>query len=246
MNMKHIRYLVISDIHGCYDEFMELLELTNYNPKHDQLILLGDYVDRGKDSKRVLDKVMELVKNGAIAIRGNHDDWFIKFISSPQFQSNSALINEYLSKGVGGLHTINSYIDFDVTKTSMEQIAEKIKNNCKHHIQFLSQLPYYYETDDYIFVHAGINSTIHDWRNDLIGMSWIRWDFINKPTNLKKQVVFGHTTCKVIHNSNNIWIDKDKIGIDGACCFGGQLNCLEITDSELNQFHVKRNLYRSV
>ncbi|MEH7524971.1 hypothetical protein V7149_17075, partial [Bacillus sp. JJ1503] len=110
------------------------------------------------------------------------------------------------------------------------------------HIQFLLNLPYYHETKDYIFVHAGINPFISDWKTDISNLNWIRWDFINNPIrNVVQTIVFGHTTCRTIHNSNNIWLSDDKIGIDGACCFGGQLNCLEITEKEINQYHVSND-----
>ncbi|MEH7524970.1 metallophosphoesterase family protein, partial [Bacillus sp. JJ1503] len=101
------RTLVISDIHGCHDEFVKLLDITKYNPTEDQLILLGDYIDRGKDSKKVIDKVMELVSNGAIALRGNHDDWLLCFLSDPEKTAS------YLAEGVGGFNTLISYLGLD-------------------------------------------------------------------------------------------------------------------------------------
>jgi predicted phosphodiesterase len=59
INIKRI--LAISDIHGCLDEFNELLEKVKYNQSEDQLILLGDYIDRGLKSKQVVEKVMEYI-----------------------------------------------------------------------------------------------------------------------------------------------------------------------------------------
>jgi len=229
------RTLVISDIHGCYDEFVRLLEVANYNPIEDQLILLGDYIDRGKDSKKVIEKVMELVKQGAIALRGNHDDWFLCFLA------NHEKSREYLLEGVGGFNTLISYLGLDYLKkeTNLDNVVKRIKGEYSEHLRFLVNLPYYYETDDYVFVHAGVNPfSFSDWRNEPETLSWIRWEFINRPTSLDKTVIFGHTSCRTIHNSNDIWVSDDKIGIDGACCFGGQLNCLEITDKEISQYHV--------
>ena len=67
------RILVISDIHGELKLFDSLLEKVKYDADEDQLILVGDYVDRGPDSKGVLNRVSELKRNGAVVLRGNHD-----------------------------------------------------------------------------------------------------------------------------------------------------------------------------
>ncbi|WP_227779564.1 metallophosphoesterase [Paenibacillus sp. P13VS] len=68
------RTIMISDIHGCIDQLNQMLHLIQFNSIDDQLILLGDYVDRGPNIKAVVDKVIELVtEHHAIALRGNHD-----------------------------------------------------------------------------------------------------------------------------------------------------------------------------
>lgn len=75
------RTIMVSDIHGCIDPINQLLHDINYNSKYDQLILLGDYVDRGPNSKEVVKEVIQLVKeHHAIALRGNHDQRFVDFI----------------------------------------------------------------------------------------------------------------------------------------------------------------------
>src|SRR5699024_9631110 len=71
------RMLASSDVHGKIEEFELLLEKANYNASRDQLILVGDYVDRGPDSRAVLNRVIELKAEGAIVLRGNHDDMMV-------------------------------------------------------------------------------------------------------------------------------------------------------------------------
>ncbi|WP_308860236.1 metallophosphoesterase [Paenibacillus radicibacter] len=79
--MQIKRRLVISDIHGCYDEFIRLLGKVFYNHKEDQLILLGDYCDRGKNSKKVIELIKYLNEEcGAIVLKGNHDQMFVESI----------------------------------------------------------------------------------------------------------------------------------------------------------------------
>ncbi|WP_308860235.1 hypothetical protein [Paenibacillus radicibacter] len=103
-------------------------------------------------------------------------------------------------------------------------------------------MPYYHEDDNNIFVHAGINPFYADWRkqseDDFI---WIRDIFIKCKTSLDKKVVFGHTPTIKIHDKEEIWFGEDKIGIDGGCCFGLQLNLLEISNEGYKTYFVRKN-----
>ncbi|PZT52204.1 hypothetical protein [Paenibacillus silvae] len=81
-----------------------------------------------------------------------------------------------------------------------------------------------------------INPFLTDWRNTSESdFFWIREQFYKNHTNLNKKVVFGHTPTVHLHESSDIWFDSkgDKIGIDGACAYGKQLNLLEITEEGL-------------
>lgn len=68
-----MRLLVMGDIHGEYTIMQTVLEKADYKLRQDQLILLGDYVDRGNESCKVVDAVKDLVANGAVALLGNHE-----------------------------------------------------------------------------------------------------------------------------------------------------------------------------
>lgn len=236
------RILAISDIHGCYEEFDKLLGLVKYNSARDQLILVGDYVDRGKDNKKVVSFVKELVDTyGAIALKGNHDQMFVDYVKKPHIYSN---VYNYLRNG--GETTLRNYVkDFDDYQwhdESYKKWAEEVMLQHGDDICFLDDLPYYHETEDYIFVHAGINPHLNDWkyttREDFI---WIRDQFLNHNHSHEKTVIHGHTPVVNLHDKHDIYFGNKKIGIDGACAYGGQLNCLEIKDGELKQFQIKRN-----
>jgi serine/threonine protein phosphatase 1 len=235
------RILTISDIHGCYDEFNKLLGLVKYNSTKDQLILLGDYVDRGKDNKKVVSFVRELVNTyGAIALKGNHDKMFLDYVKFPQ-----NYLNVYNYFNNGGETTLRNYIeDFDSYQwqgESYKKWASEIMMQHSDDVCFLDELPYYHETDEYIFVHAGINPFLKDWKftthEDFI---WIRGQFLNRNHEHDKIVIHGHTPTVNLHKSYDIFFGNKKIGIDGACAFGGQLNCLEIKDGEFKQYHVSK------
>lgn len=147
------RNLMISDIHGHLNAFEQLLAKVDYQPAHDQLILLGDYIDRGPASKETIEFVMDLQANGAIVLRGNHDDWFLQWLQDPSQVSPNFLLN-------GGMETIQSYLhelgdDFSIQKQT--EWATSIRENHPTHINFLNDLPLYYEHEAFICVHAGID-----------------------------------------------------------------------------------------
>lgn len=100
----------------------------------------------------------------------------------------------------------------------------------------MDSLPLYMETENAIFVHAGINLNADDWRDETDKMLWIRNEFIYSTKIPEKRVFFGHTPTPFIHNDNNnfdIWVSSDnmKVGIDGAVSMGGQLNVLRIDEN---------------
>jgi Predicted phosphohydrolases len=235
-----LRTLCISDIHGCFDQFEQLLKVAKYNPDKDKLVLLGDYVDRGMKSKQVLAKAMQLHKEyGVIVLKGNHDDMFVKAIRDKEDQL--WLYN-------GGIHTVTSYYGSEELQDGFDwdtydRAKKFIISNYNHHVNFLEKLPLYHEDDDHIFVHAGINPFYgEEWKEkqseeDFI---WIRDIFYRNETQVNKTVVFGHTPTRNLHNSYDIWFDerRDKIGLDGACAYGGQLNCLEISNEGYKNYSV--------
>lgn len=231
------RLFVISDIHGCLDQFKALMDKINYRPNVDMLILLGDYIDRGPKSKEVVEMILHMVNNEkVIALRGNHDQRFIDLMKT----KHSKVYKEFLK--YGGIEALRSYYP-NYKNESMNAILDFLNQEYYSHIQFLKRTLYYYENDHFIFVHAGLNPKFRNWRNqpssDLLN---IREPFIYNDTHLNKIIIFGHTPTSVIHNSADIWFSKDKIGIDGGCALGQQLNCLEIlNENEFKQHQVFYN-----
>ncbi|WP_282935800.1 metallophosphoesterase family protein [Paenibacillus sp. RC67] len=236
------RTLVISDIHGCYASFNELLNTVRYMPEQDKLILLGDFVDRGPKSKEVIEQVIGIVEAGqAIALRGNHDQRFLEVMDNSANEHATQRFFEY-----GGHQTLSSYCsgtplwNDSEEGRNLEAARAYIQQTYGHHLAFLNQLPYYYEDDHHIYVHAGINPEYVNWKEQpLLDFLWIRDPFYSKPTIVEKTVLFGHTRAIKMHDTAHIWFGGDKIGIDGGCAYGMQLNCLEITNGqEYRAYHV--------
>jgi serine/threonine protein phosphatase 1 len=234
-----MRTLVISDIHGYFDQFNALLTKVGYDVNQDQLILLGDYVDRGSNSKSVVEQVMQLHSRGAVVLLGNHDQMFLDAI----FRGEHMM---WLSNG--GQGTFFSYCGNDwfgednVTNERYYEGVEFIKKNFAHHLEFLSSLPYFYEDNKHVFVHAGLDPDAStNWREQgRDNFLWIREKFLFRETGINKQLVFGHTpTVNMQPGNPGLWWQSDKVGIDGGMCFGHQLNCLEITNGKYYEHSYK-------
>lgn len=234
------RTLVISDIHGCYDELNQLLELVKYSPSVDKLVLLGDYCDRGFNSRKVIEQVKLLVEEwGVIALRGNHDQMFKDAIEKDEDQI-------WIQNG--GLGTIESYVGSEFIESGYwygeyVKAKELIKKYYSHHIEFIKSLPVYYEDDKHIYVHAGLNPLYENWKEQPTeNFLWIRNLFLDNPTTVNKTVVFGHTPTIHLQDTEDVWFGKGKIGVDGGCVFGFQLNCLEINEEGYKTYHVEKEL----
>lgn len=239
------RTIVISDVHGCVNELNGLLEAAEYDSKRDQLLLIGDYVDRGPNSKETVKRVMELVlENGAIALRGNHDQRFVDLVR----QGSAAVRAKFAEHG--GMQTLASYCGTvfsegawdGISEERFGQLREEIAAAHGQHIAFLGNLPLYHEDEGHIYAHAGINPRYEDWKQQPEhDFMYIKSEFYENKTGLEKTVVFGHTRATDLHGSPEAWFGGDKIGIDGGCAYGKQLNALIIGRSgEYRTLSVKK------
>ena len=166
----------IGDIHGCLKTFQTLLEQINYSTE-DELILLGDYVDRGPDSKGVFDHIFHLREEGykVMCLMGNHEQMLLDFKKDDKGRKSWLLH--------GGVQTLMS---FD---------TETVRDIPVKYIDFMTNLPSYYTTDDFIFVHGGLNFTKRNPFKDEYAMLWERawYKQVNYKWLGKKIIVHGHT-----------------------------------------------------
>ena len=185
------RLIAIGDIHGEIEKLNELLRQLEPK-KDDTLVFLGDYIDRGKHSKEVIEKLIALSQEtNCIFLKGNHEQMLLKIIETKSENDvNFWLVN-------GGAQTFDSY-------GSCEKIFEL-------HSDFFRQLKLYYLTDKYLFVHAGIRPDKPLEEQEEEDFLWIRDNFINNKHNLKQKIIFGHTAFYKPYEEN------DKIGIDTGC-----------------------------
>lgn len=223
-----MRKIVIGDIHGCLAKLKMLLDKVDYDENQDLLILLGDFIDRGPDSKGVLEFVMGL-KGELITIGGNHDEWLVEWVNTWD-----GSMDGYLSRNVGGTDTLRSFIpSFDPSSSYSRDYAKMVmKSKFASHLKILEDTLDYWEDEHFIYVHAGINPFLSDWRStSRQEFRWMRDPFLTTSHEQEKTVIFGHTPVKGLHrnrHNHNPWHGDRKIGIDGGCVFGGQLNALVI------------------
>lgn len=218
------RIIAISDIHGELDMLRALLKTTQYSKHTDQLILLGDYVDRGPDSKGVIDMVRSLADDGAIVLRGNHDQM---------------MIDAYYGRDNGWERWMRNHCESTLRTYDCEisGAACPLSQAFQAHVEFLDSLPYFYETDDYIFVHAGVVPGEHPSESDTFKLIWIREDFYEH-YNGHKTVIFGHTPTPFLNGKeetrySEVYLGTNNIiGIDGAATYGGRLNALILPSGE--------------
>lgn len=169
------RKICISDIHGCVATCKALLEQLQFT-KEDTLYLLGDYIDRGPDSKGVIDYIKELQEQQyqVVALRGNHEQM---------------LINDHMAETKRGWHDMGD-------EALLKSFGLKnLKLLPLSYIDFCNTLPYYHIDDDFIAVHAGINCTHDRPLEHSEELLWIRnwYETINYDWLGDKIIIHGHT-----------------------------------------------------
>lgn len=217
---------VIGDVHGCYTKLEKLL--TYWNPDSQQLIFVGDLIDRGEHSRDVVQLAMKLQQEyGAAVIGGNHEDMLLEWLNAPRQHAS------FYYK-VGGKETLASFYNKKMTQNeSPVKLAEQMQQDFHEEIEFLRSLPDYIEHNEHLYVHAGVNLDLANWKYS--GRQFfrtIREPFHEGENETGKTIVFGHTPTRRIHpdKRDDIWTSgcQTKIGIDGAAVFGGKLHGLHV------------------
>ena len=209
--------IVIGDVHGCLSKLKGLMDKIAIDQEKDTLVFIGDYIDRGKSGKDVVDYVISIQEKykNTVCLLGNHEQMFMRYLEG---------LDEDLYLANGGMATLESY------KISFSDNIEERK--CKipeKHRQFFKSLLPYYETDKYIFVHAGVRPDIPLNKQTMDDLLWIRYEFIYSENDFGKTVVFGHTPFA------NPLIEKNKIGLDTGAVYGGKLTCVELPALKIYQ-----------
>ncbi len=188
-----MRY-AISDIHGCNKTFHALLAQIKLKDT-DTLFLLGDYVDRGPDSKGVLDTIMTL-RCQVVALRGNHEELMLTAWGDGDFVNQESYDYHFWMVNGGG--------------ATLRSLAG---TNIRPYLAFLKELPPFVALEDFYLVHAEFDFSLRDpfGRMGETSMLWSR----GKPYHGKKPVICGHTPQT--REQITAGLKTNKMNIDNGC-----------------------------
>lgn len=220
---RHTRVYCIGDIHGRADLLNELHEKILVDAEGfagDKLIVyLGDYIDRGLQSKAVIDLLINHPLEGfqSIFLRGNHEQILLDFLNL-----DPSIVLQWFN--FGGQATMLSY-GVSVTgipvgekiKQLQSDLADKLPDD---HLHFINQLKFYYENGGYFFVHAGVKPKCPLIKQQAGDMMWIRDEFLSSTFQFEKMIVHGHSIVDQPEQKIN------RIAIDTGAYISGCLTSL--------------------
>lgn len=212
------RVIAVGDIHGCSTALNALISAIDPQPD-DTIVTLGDYVDRGIDSKGVLDLLIELESRcRLVPILGNHDQMMLHARdgrSDLQFWLNC-----------GGDAALDSYSSVG----SLDHIPAA-------HFRFLERCVSFFETDTHFFVHANYKPDLPLDMQDDHTLRWLSLrDFVPGPHCSGRIAVLGHTPQPEVLDLGHL------IAIDTNCCDGGWLTALDVVSGQIWQVDERGSL----
>ena len=211
------RVYAIGDIHGRSDllkRLMSLIQNDARGPGKKILVFLGDYVDRGADSKGVIEELLNLPDDlGAHFLRGNHDQTLLDFLRDPAAYR--------VWREFGAVDTLLSYgvrPPLEDSDAAFRDARDRFESALPlDHRNFLESLSLSYEIGDYFFTHAGVRPEVPFEDQEPQDLLWIRDEFLNSAVDFGKVVVHGHTPAGAPVKRQN------RIGIDTGAYFTGRL-----------------------
>lgn len=222
------RVYCIGDIHGMAQLLEELHGLIRTDAADFSgartIVYLGDYVDRGEQSREVIDMLIQrpLVGFEHVFLLGNHERAMMDFIERPE---------ELISwLGFGGRETLASYgmlVASILSRQNAPELARRLDMSLpRSHREFLSSCASHWRCGDYYFVHAGIRPGTRLEQQELEDQLWIRGEFLGSSKDHGAVVVHGHSI------STEVEMLPNRIGIDTGAFATGVLTCLVLEGEE--------------
>ena len=208
------RIFAIGDVHGCCKTFKKLLLDKIKVDKSDTVYCVGDYIDRGEDSKGVIDFILDLrlEEYKIYTLRGNHEQMLLDSITD-KFETDTWLRN-------GGYDTLLSF--------GIESLHELQAT----YLSFFKETQFYFKIKDYIIVHAGLNFTQKDLLADKEAMLWIRGFGSVQPALKELILIHGHTPKPLNYILNQ---KGNCLNIDGGCVYTKNKNLGKLVAYDLNE-----------
>lgn len=220
----------IGDIHGRVDLLLDLQakirkDALAKEARRNVIVYIGDYVDRGLNSREVIDSLIKNPLPGfeSFHLKGNHEDALLKFLSEIEIGPGWLAYGGDATLYSYGVTVPRSPLTPEKLSTVQAEFERKLPD---HHLDFLSDLHAYHEEGDYYFAHAGVRpgrSLEEQTKEDLL---WIRDAFLFSADDFGKVVVHGHTI------SPEPEFQPNRIGIDTGAFASGVLTCLVLDGDE--------------
>jgi serine/threonine protein phosphatase 1 len=224
-----VRIYAISDIHGCAHLLQQMFgvidaDVANSRPRHAIEVYLGDYIDRGPDSRATLDLLIKRSRRGnTVFLKGNHEAFLAGVFRDP-----SRIVDWFQ---VGGMQTLMSYgLSPSPNPDEEEQhalVRELAAAMPPQHLEFLQDLRLTYTCGDFFFVHAGVRPGIPLKEQQEADLLWIRDDFLRSQKPFGKYIVHGHTPVRSAE------VLANRANIDTGAYATGNLTLLSIQGSRL-------------
>jgi serine/threonine protein phosphatase 1 len=229
---RGLRVYAVGDVHGRADLLTQLFSGIDadldVNPASRAVhVFLGDYIDRGPDSREVLDLLIaRSQRHELICLKGNHEVLIEQFLRKPEMLATW--------RQVGGIQTLLSYgvrpsFNPDVAEQGAlaRWLAEALP---PAHVQFFRSLHRSFSCGDFFFVHAGVRPGVPLSQQTDEDMFWIREKFLRHPEKFEKIIVHGHTPVAEVEFHSN------RINIDTGAFATGRLSCLRIEGDNILWF----------
>jgi serine/threonine protein phosphatase 1 len=226
------RIFAVGDIHGYADEVSALLDYlvdTKQCNGDDQVIFMGDYIDRGSSSNRVIERMLEVQRMWpkTVFLKGNHEQMLLSFLgfggANGEFYIRNGGATFFKSYGIDGLDSLTA-------------LRDRIPDS---HLTFVQQLELGVSLAGFVFVHAGLSPDVPLEQQREEDLLWIRDEFVRRPHSFGRTVVFGHTAF------NHIFLDLPyRIGIDTGVAYGNKLSAVELVHGEVFQVDVGSRVVR--
>lgn len=214
------RLIAIGDIHGCLRAFESLLDAIS--PQlNDTIVTLGDYVDRGPQSKQVVDRLIELGKQcQLVPLMGNHEEMMLEVIKQNK--------PPYRWLQYGGVDTLDSY-----------RFAGDMRVIPPEHFAFFETMRDCFETDKHFFVHANYDPKLELSKQPIEFLRWLKLtDIIPDPHFNGKRAIVGHTHDR----GGEIFDIGHVVCLDTFCYGGGWLTAMEVNSGQLWQTNLEGHL----
>lgn len=233
-----MRTFVVGDIHGRCAQLLNLLDMLPRDPETDTLVFLGDLIDRGADAPGCVDHILKMCRENperVICLRGNHEQMLMDFL-----EGQSTI---WLTPVTGGERTFEQYTHHPVharSEADQEEMRRIFEESFpSEHLEFMQNLPFYYEDEHAIYVHAGLDEGKHPSESSKMSLLWMRdMDFYKNYRG--KPCVFGHTPTPLLPlrgrlGRHGIYISHSAVGLDTGYNYNSPLSCLSLPDFNLYQ-----------